>query len=185
MKRDIYPFWWLILQMPAVAGLNPGLPRLLYAFYHFFYCYWYPTRTTEAKVMLFKYSTIYTFSLYALYSSVIWGWSVTLITWICHLNFRKPNKRVEVVQLSDVMDAMLERATVENQEYAGPTKVITEIRVKSMHPGGRGLRWDAVLLLISRWLWATHLMHLFLNLLTCKLWMLTVTTSQGCYDKRR
>ncbi|XP_040840142.1 axonemal dynein light chain domain-containing protein 1 [Ochotona curzoniae] len=35
----------------------------------------------------------------------------------------KPNKRVEVVQLSDVMDAMLERATVENQEYAGPTKM--------------------------------------------------------------
>ncbi|XP_051714207.2 axonemal dynein light chain domain-containing protein 1 isoform X1 [Oryctolagus cuniculus] len=35
----------------------------------------------------------------------------------------KPNKRVEVVQLSDVMDAMLERATVENQEYSGPTKM--------------------------------------------------------------
>ncbi|XP_025777063.1 axonemal dynein light chain domain-containing protein 1 [Puma concolor] len=35
----------------------------------------------------------------------------------------KPNKRVEVVQLNDVMDAMLERAGVENQEYTGPTKM--------------------------------------------------------------
>ncbi|XP_063566626.1 axonemal dynein light chain domain-containing protein 1 isoform X8 [Gorilla gorilla gorilla] len=35
----------------------------------------------------------------------------------------KPNKRVEVAQLNDVMDAMLERAGVENQEYTGPTKM--------------------------------------------------------------
>ncbi|XP_072802133.1 axonemal dynein light chain domain-containing protein 1 isoform X1 [Vicugna pacos] len=35
----------------------------------------------------------------------------------------KPNKRVEVVQLNDVMDTMLERAGVENQEYRGPTKM--------------------------------------------------------------
>ncbi|KAF5916669.1 hypothetical protein HPG69_005464 [Diceros bicornis minor] len=35
----------------------------------------------------------------------------------------KPNKRVEVVQLNDVMDTMLERAGVENQEYTGPTKM--------------------------------------------------------------
>ncbi|XP_059001831.1 axonemal dynein light chain domain-containing protein 1 isoform X4 [Mustela lutreola] len=35
----------------------------------------------------------------------------------------KPNKRVEVVQLNDVMDAMLERSGVENQEYTGPTKM--------------------------------------------------------------
>ncbi|XP_069899976.1 axonemal dynein light chain domain-containing protein 1 isoform X3 [Globicephala melas] len=35
----------------------------------------------------------------------------------------KPNKRVEVVQLNDVMDAMLERAGVENQAYTGPTKM--------------------------------------------------------------
>ncbi|XP_008590273.1 PREDICTED: axonemal dynein light chain domain-containing protein 1 [Galeopterus variegatus] len=35
----------------------------------------------------------------------------------------KPNKRVEVVQLNDVMETMLERAGVENQEYAGPTKM--------------------------------------------------------------
>ncbi|XP_037362276.1 axonemal dynein light chain domain-containing protein 1 [Talpa occidentalis] len=35
----------------------------------------------------------------------------------------KPNKRVEVVQLNDVMDAMLERAGVEIQEYTGPTKM--------------------------------------------------------------
>ncbi|KAJ1074636.1 PREDICTED: axonemal dynein light chain domain-containing protein 1 [Capra hircus] len=35
----------------------------------------------------------------------------------------KPNKRIEVVQLNDVMDTMLERAGVENQEYIGPTKM--------------------------------------------------------------
>ncbi|XP_066222130.1 axonemal dynein light chain domain-containing protein 1 [Saccopteryx leptura] len=35
----------------------------------------------------------------------------------------KPNKRVEVIQLSDVMDTMLERAGVENQDYTGPTKM--------------------------------------------------------------
>ncbi|KAM7055143.1 axonemal dynein light chain domain-containing protein 1 isoform 5-T8 [Molossus nigricans] len=35
----------------------------------------------------------------------------------------KPNKRVEVIQLNDVMDAMLERAGVENQEYTGPTQM--------------------------------------------------------------
>uniref|UniRef100_A0A8C9AVE4 Axonemal dynein light chain domain containing 1 n=1 Tax=Phocoena sinus TaxID=42100 RepID=A0A8C9AVE4_PHOSS len=35
----------------------------------------------------------------------------------------KPNKRIEVVQLNDVMDAMLERAGVENQAYTGPTKM--------------------------------------------------------------
>ncbi|XP_001115400.3 axonemal dynein light chain domain-containing protein 1 [Macaca mulatta] len=35
----------------------------------------------------------------------------------------KPNKRVEVAQLNDVMDTMLERAGVENQEYTGPTKM--------------------------------------------------------------
>ncbi|XP_032947884.1 axonemal dynein light chain domain-containing protein 1 [Rhinolophus ferrumequinum] len=35
----------------------------------------------------------------------------------------KPNKRVEVVKLNDVMDTMLERAGVENQEYTGPTKM--------------------------------------------------------------
>ncbi|KAI5168960.1 Axonemal Dynein Light Chain Domain-Containing Protein 1 [Manis pentadactyla] len=35
----------------------------------------------------------------------------------------KPNKRVEVVQLNDVMDTMLERAGVENEEYAGPTQM--------------------------------------------------------------
>lgn len=39
------------------------------------------------------------------------------------LVFRKPNKRVEVVQLSDVMDTMLERAGAENEDYVGPTKV--------------------------------------------------------------
>ncbi|XP_001488408.1 axonemal dynein light chain domain-containing protein 1 isoform X1 [Equus przewalskii] len=35
----------------------------------------------------------------------------------------KPNKRIEVVQLNGVMDTMLERAGVENQEYTGPTKM--------------------------------------------------------------
>ncbi|EDM09487.1 rCG46219 [Rattus norvegicus] len=35
----------------------------------------------------------------------------------------KPNKRVEVVQLSDVMDTMLERAGAENEDYVGPTKM--------------------------------------------------------------
>ncbi|XP_028615681.1 axonemal dynein light chain domain-containing protein 1 [Grammomys surdaster] len=35
----------------------------------------------------------------------------------------KPNKRVEVVQLNDVMDTMLERAGVENENYVGPTKM--------------------------------------------------------------
>ncbi|KAM5203027.1 axonemal dynein light chain domain-containing protein 1 isoform 7-T9 [Hipposideros larvatus] len=35
----------------------------------------------------------------------------------------KPNKRVEVVKLNDVMDTMLERAGVETQEYTGPTKM--------------------------------------------------------------
>ncbi|XP_019502602.1 PREDICTED: axonemal dynein light chain domain-containing protein 1, partial [Hipposideros armiger] len=35
----------------------------------------------------------------------------------------KPNKRVEVVKLNDVMDTMLERAGVETQEYKGPTKM--------------------------------------------------------------
>ncbi|XP_072867837.1 axonemal dynein light chain domain-containing protein 1 isoform X1 [Chlorocebus sabaeus] len=35
----------------------------------------------------------------------------------------KPNKRVEVAQLNDVMDTMLERAGVENQEYTAPTKM--------------------------------------------------------------
>lgn len=35
----------------------------------------------------------------------------------------KPNKRVEVIQLNDVMDIMLERACIENQEYRGPTKM--------------------------------------------------------------
>ncbi|XP_012658038.1 axonemal dynein light chain domain-containing protein 1 [Otolemur garnettii] len=35
----------------------------------------------------------------------------------------KPNKRVEVIKLNDVMDAMLEKAGVENQEYTGPTKM--------------------------------------------------------------
>ncbi|XP_058130789.1 axonemal dynein light chain domain-containing protein 1 [Dasypus novemcinctus] len=35
----------------------------------------------------------------------------------------KPNKRVEVVQLNNVMDTMLERAGVENQEYRGPTQM--------------------------------------------------------------
>uniref|UniRef100_H0UWD8 Axonemal dynein light chain domain containing 1 n=2 Tax=Cavia porcellus TaxID=10141 RepID=H0UWD8_CAVPO len=35
----------------------------------------------------------------------------------------KPNKRVEVVQLNEVMDTMLERAGVENREYVGPTKM--------------------------------------------------------------
>uniref|UniRef100_A0A2K6FRC2 Axonemal dynein light chain domain containing 1 n=1 Tax=Propithecus coquereli TaxID=379532 RepID=A0A2K6FRC2_PROCO len=41
----------------------------------------------------------------------------------------KPNKRVEVVKLNDVMDAMLERAGTEIQEYTGPTKVIAKISV--------------------------------------------------------
>ncbi|KAH0504079.1 Axonemal dynein light chain domain-containing protein 1 [Microtus ochrogaster] len=36
---------------------------------------------------------------------------------------RKPNKRVEVIQLGDVMDTMLERAGVESEEHAGPTKM--------------------------------------------------------------
>ncbi|XP_006867167.1 PREDICTED: axonemal dynein light chain domain-containing protein 1 [Chrysochloris asiatica] len=35
----------------------------------------------------------------------------------------KPNKRVEVVRLNDVMDTMLERAGVENEEYTGPTQM--------------------------------------------------------------
>ncbi|XP_006142373.1 axonemal dynein light chain domain-containing protein 1 isoform X1 [Tupaia chinensis] len=35
----------------------------------------------------------------------------------------KPNKRVEVIQLNNVMDTMLERAGVESQEYSGPTKM--------------------------------------------------------------
>nr|XP_048277510.1 axonemal dynein light chain domain-containing protein 1 isoform X3 [Myodes glareolus] len=35
----------------------------------------------------------------------------------------KPNKRVEVIQLGDVMDTMLERAGVESEENAGPTKM--------------------------------------------------------------
>uniref|UniRef100_A0A2K5QXR4 Axonemal dynein light chain domain containing 1 n=2 Tax=Cebus imitator TaxID=2715852 RepID=A0A2K5QXR4_CEBIM len=39
----------------------------------------------------------------------------------------KPNKRVEVAKLNDVMDTMLERAGVESQEYTGPTKVIAKM----------------------------------------------------------
>ncbi|XP_021016932.1 axonemal dynein light chain domain-containing protein 1 [Mus caroli] len=35
----------------------------------------------------------------------------------------KPNKRIEVVQLNNVMDTMLERAGVENENYVGPTKM--------------------------------------------------------------
>ncbi|KAL6037918.1 hypothetical protein STEG23_003327, partial [Scotinomys teguina] len=35
----------------------------------------------------------------------------------------KPNKRVEVIRLGDVMDTMLERAGVENEQYVGPTKM--------------------------------------------------------------
>ncbi|XP_054443523.1 axonemal dynein light chain domain-containing protein 1 [Pteronotus mesoamericanus] len=35
----------------------------------------------------------------------------------------KPNKRVEVTRLNDVMDTMLERAGAEDQEYTGPTKM--------------------------------------------------------------
>uniref|UniRef100_A0A8C8U133 Axonemal dynein light chain domain containing 1 n=1 Tax=Peromyscus maniculatus bairdii TaxID=230844 RepID=A0A8C8U133_PERMB len=35
----------------------------------------------------------------------------------------KPNKRVEVIRLGDVMDAMLERAGVETEDYVGPTKM--------------------------------------------------------------
>nr|XP_021515891.1 axonemal dynein light chain domain-containing protein 1 [Meriones unguiculatus] len=35
----------------------------------------------------------------------------------------KPNKRIEVVQLSNVMDAMLERAGVESEKPIGPTKM--------------------------------------------------------------
>ncbi|XP_027273125.1 axonemal dynein light chain domain-containing protein 1 isoform X2 [Cricetulus griseus] len=35
----------------------------------------------------------------------------------------KPNKRVEVIQLGDVMDTMLERAGIESEEYRGPTKM--------------------------------------------------------------
>ncbi|XP_045403207.1 axonemal dynein light chain domain-containing protein 1 isoform X1 [Lemur catta] len=35
----------------------------------------------------------------------------------------KPNKRVEVVKLNDVMDTMLEKAGMEIQEYTGPTKM--------------------------------------------------------------
>ncbi|XP_051041700.1 axonemal dynein light chain domain-containing protein 1 [Phodopus roborovskii] len=35
----------------------------------------------------------------------------------------KPNKRVEVIQLGDVMDTMLERAGIENEAYTGPTKM--------------------------------------------------------------
>uniref|UniRef100_A0A8D1USS1 Axonemal dynein light chain domain containing 1 n=1 Tax=Sus scrofa TaxID=9823 RepID=A0A8D1USS1_PIG len=35
----------------------------------------------------------------------------------------KPNKRIEVVQLNDVMDTMLERAGVDSQDYIGPTKM--------------------------------------------------------------
>uniref|UniRef100_A0A8C6W1R1 Axonemal dynein light chain domain containing 1 n=1 Tax=Nannospalax galili TaxID=1026970 RepID=A0A8C6W1R1_NANGA len=35
----------------------------------------------------------------------------------------KPNKRVDVIQLNDVMDSMLERAGIENQDYVGPTKM--------------------------------------------------------------
>ncbi|XP_054567643.1 axonemal dynein light chain domain-containing protein 1 isoform X1 [Eptesicus fuscus] len=35
----------------------------------------------------------------------------------------KPNKRVEVVRLNDVMDTMLERAGVDSKEYTGPTQM--------------------------------------------------------------
>ncbi|XP_053519703.1 axonemal dynein light chain domain-containing protein 1 [Artibeus jamaicensis] len=35
----------------------------------------------------------------------------------------KPNRRAEVIQLSDVMDTMLERAGVEDRDYTGPTKM--------------------------------------------------------------
>uniref|UniRef100_A0A8C0XMZ1 Axonemal dynein light chain domain-containing protein 1 n=1 Tax=Castor canadensis TaxID=51338 RepID=A0A8C0XMZ1_CASCN len=35
----------------------------------------------------------------------------------------KPNKRVEVMLLNDVMDTMLQRAGEESQEYTGPTKM--------------------------------------------------------------
>ncbi|XP_004706864.1 axonemal dynein light chain domain-containing protein 1 [Echinops telfairi] len=35
----------------------------------------------------------------------------------------KPNKRVEVIKLNNVMDTLLERAGVENQEYTGPTQM--------------------------------------------------------------
>lgn len=58
------------------------------------------------------------------------------------LIFRKPNKRVEVIQLGDVMDAMLERAGIESEEYTGPTKVTASQSnpvVKSVYLGGRVL----------------------------------------------
>ncbi|XP_075397468.1 axonemal dynein light chain domain-containing protein 1 [Tenrec ecaudatus] len=35
----------------------------------------------------------------------------------------KPNKRIEVIKLNNVMDTLLERAGVENQEYTGPTQM--------------------------------------------------------------
>ncbi|XP_006887831.1 PREDICTED: axonemal dynein light chain domain-containing protein 1-like [Elephantulus edwardii] len=39
----------------------------------------------------------------------------------------KPNRRVEVAQLNDVMDTMLERAILENEEYKGPTKSVNAL----------------------------------------------------------
>lgn len=39
---------------------------------------------------------------------------------------------MEVTQLSDVMDMMLEKAGVENQDYTGPTKVTTQISVTQL-----------------------------------------------------
>lgn len=51
-----------------------------------------------------------------------------------------------MVQLNDVMDTMLERAGVENEEYAGPTQVIAKIKVTSWLStctlGVEGLDWN-------------------------------------------
>lgn len=82
--------------------------------------------------------------------------------------FRKPNKRVEVIQLGDVMDTMLERAGVESEENAGPTKVTAghdSPVVTSVCLGGRVLGLESDSPFIGGWPWVNHLMCLYLNFL--------------------
>ncbi|XP_023559372.1 axonemal dynein light chain domain-containing protein 1 [Octodon degus] len=64
----------------------------------------------------------------------------------------KPNRRVEVVQLNEVMDTMLERAGVESEEYTGPTKVIARISVISVSEHGlwRQNAWVRIIIEVPR-----------------------------------
>lgn len=98
------------------------------------------------------------------------------------LLFRKPNKRVEVIQLGDVMDTMLERAGVESEENAGPTKVTAghdSPVVTSVCLGGRVLGLESDSPFIGGWPWVNHLMCLYLNFLFYWLEVMIVPVSWG------